>query len=92
MSPVRLLLVAVLLAASTACSESESTGSATTETEIAKTAVAPTVAFEPVAWTIEFNPLGEVHSVSMIANVGPLTVGDVQDLGGSLVWDETSAT
>ncbi len=87
MSSVRLLLVAVLLAASCVDGESEAEPAATMEAPT--TAVAPTVGFELVAWTIEFNPLGGVQSLSMIANVGPLTVEEVQGVGGSLVWNET---
>jgi hypothetical protein len=85
MWPVRLLFLAVLLAAMTACIGS---GSTAKPVETAET-VAPTVAFNVVAWTIEFNPLEDAQGVSMFANVFPLTVGEVQDLGGSLVWTET---
>jgi hypothetical protein len=60
-----------------------------TTTETPTTALPPSVGFELVAWTIEFRPLEGVQSISMIANVGPLTVEEVQGIGGSLIWNET---
>jgi hypothetical protein len=50
----------------------------------------PGLTFTPVDWTITLDTRGAgIHTVFMIADVSPLTVDDLQDLGGRLVWEET---
>jgi hypothetical protein len=54
------------------------------------TGSAPKPAFTPVEWGIQANALGEgQHVILMTANVEPLLLGDLQGIGGSLVWPET---
>ena len=42
--------------------------------------------FTPDRWTVT---LDSIHTVFMVADVSPLVVDEVQDLGGWLVWNET---
>lgn len=46
--------------------------------------------FTPVIWRIDLDTHGVgVHTISMDAEVSPLTVDELQDFGGRLVWAET---
>ena len=48
------------------------------------------LAFTPVEWSITLDTHGAgIHTVFMIADVSPLAVDEVEDLGGRLVWEET---
>jgi hypothetical protein len=50
----------------------------------------PPFALTPDQWTIELDTLGPgIHSIFMIARASPLTVSELQDFGGRLVWDQT---
>jgi hypothetical protein len=42
--------------------------------------------FVPDRWTVTMD---SIHTVFMIANARPLTVDEVQDLGGTMVWSVT---
>lgn len=48
----------------------------------------PALTFTPVDWTIDLDTHGEgIHTIFMIADVSPMTVDDLQDLGGKLIWE-----
>jgi hypothetical protein len=47
------------------------------------------IAFTPVEWTIDLDTHGPgIHTIFMIADVSPLGIDNLQDLGGDLIWDE----
>jgi len=49
--------------------------------------------FTPVEWTIARDTNGAgIHTIFMIADVSPLVVDDIQDIGGELIWEETQIT
>ena len=48
------------------------------------------ITFTPDDWTITLDAQGPgIHSIFMLVDVSPLTVPELQDLDGKLVWDET---
>jgi hypothetical protein len=52
-----------------------------------------TLTFTPVEWTIARDTHGAgIHTIYMIADVSPLVVDDLQDIGGELIWEETQIT
>jgi hypothetical protein len=56
----------------------------------AQDVAAPGIDLSPVEWTITAG--GGVRTIFMIADASPLTVNAIQDLGGSLIWPETTIT
>lgn len=50
----------------------------------------PVLTFVPIEWDLYLDDFGPgIHTIFMVAEVSPLTVEDVEDLGGRLVWGET---